>query len=119
MQALLGIDIGTTGVKAALFAANDGHVLSSAFVDYPLFHPQPGWAEQNPEDWWQATLAATRSCLANGAQHGVTPADVRGIGLSGQMHGVVLLDETYKAFRPSIIRAHQASEPHAQSITEE
>src|SRR6266851_5234533 len=89
MQALLGIDIGTTGVKAALFAANDGHVLSSAFVDYPLFHPQPGWAEQNPEDWWQATLAVTRSCLANGAQHGVTPADVRGIGLSGQMHGVV------------------------------
>src|SRR5713101_7449502 len=118
MQALLGIDIGTTGVKAALFAANDGHVLSSAFVDYPLFHPQPGWAEQNPEDWWQATLAATRSCLANGAQHGVTPADVRGIGLSGQMHGVVLLDETYKVLRPCIIWADQRSEAQCRWMTE-
>src|SRR5215831_17475987 len=64
MQALLGIDIGTTGVKAALFAANDGHVLSSAFVDYPLFHPQPGWAEQDPEQWWRATIAAISSCLS-------------------------------------------------------
>jgi len=118
MQALLGIDIGTTGVKAALFAANDGHVLSSAFVDYPLFHPQPGWAEQNPEDWWQATLAATRSCLANGAQHGVTPADVRGVGLSGQMHGVVLLDETYKVLRPCIIWADQRSEAQCRWMTE-
>ncbi len=118
MQALLGIDIGTTGVKAALFAANDGHVLSSAFVDYPLFHPQPGWAEQNPEDWWQATLAATRSCLANGAQHDVTPADVRGIGLSGQMHGVVLLDETHKVLRPCIIWADQRSEAQCRWMTE-
>src|SRR5258708_34541170 len=100
MQALLGIDIGTTGVKAALFAANDGHVLSSAFVDYPLFHPQPGWAEQNPEDWGQATLAATRSCLATRAQNGVTPPYVGGLGLSGQKHGLDLLVETYMVLRP-------------------
>src|SRR5205823_4312723 len=93
MQALLGIDLGTTGVKAALFAVDDGHVLSSAFFDYPLMHPRPGWAEQNPSDWWQASISAIRTCLAQGALHGVQPADVRGVGLSGQMHGVVLLDE--------------------------
>ena len=63
MQALLGIDLGTTGVKAALFATEDGHVISSAFVDYPLVHPHPGWAEQDPEQWWQATITAIRSCL--------------------------------------------------------
>ena len=52
MQALLGIDLGTTGVKAALFAAEDGHVISSTFIDYPVVHPHPGWAEQDPELWW-------------------------------------------------------------------
>src|SRR5437588_12834461 len=89
MQALMGIDLGTTGVKAALFAAEDGHVVSSAFVEYPLAHPQPGWAEQNPDEWGQATITAIRTCMAQG----VEPRDVRAVGLSGQMHGVVLLDE--------------------------
>ncbi len=118
MQALLGIDLGTTGVKAALFAAGDGHVLSSAFVDYPLFHPHPGWAEQNPEDWWQATLVAIRACLAGGMQQGIKPADVRGLGLSGQMHGVVLLDGMYKVLRPCIIWADQRSDPQCRWMTE-
>src|SRR5258707_11053097 len=118
MQALLGVDLGTTGVKAALFAVGDGHVLSSAFVDYPLFHPHPGWAEQNPEDWWQATLVAIRACLAGGVQQDIKPADVRGLGLSGQMHGVVLLDEMYTALRPCIIWADQRTDPQCPSITD-
>src|SRR5438105_13715135 len=103
MQALLGIDLGTTGVKAALFATDDGQVLSSAFVDYPLMHPHPGWAEQDPHDWWQATITAIRTCLAEGVRHGVEPTDIRGAGLSGQMHGVVLLDAQQQAWRPCII----------------
>jgi xylulokinase len=110
MQALLGIDLGTTGVKAALFAANDGRTLASAFVDYPLYHPRPGWAEQNPADWWSATITAIRACLAGGAQQGLQAADVRGVGLSGQMHGVVLLDGQQKVLRPCIIWADQRSE---------
>ena len=110
MQALLGIDLGTTGVKAALFAADDGHVISSAFFDYPLEHPHPGWAEQDPELWWQATISAIRSCLAGGVQQGVAPTDVRGVGLSGQMHGVVLLDEERNVLRPCIIWADQRSD---------
>jgi xylulokinase len=118
MDALLGIDIGTTGVKAALFAAEDGSTLSSAFVEYPLYHPYPGWAEQQPEDWWQATLTAIRQCLQDGAIEGVQPADVRGVGLSGQMHGVVLLDEAYRVLRPCIIWADQRSEAQCRWMTE-
>ncbi len=118
MQALLGIDLGTTGVKAALFAANDGHVLATAFVDYPLLHPHPGWAEQDPAEWWQATITAIRTCLAGGVSHGLSPADIRGIGLSGQMHGVVLLDAEYKVLRPCIIWADQRSDAQCRWMTE-
>jgi xylulokinase len=118
MDALLGVDVGTTGVKAALFAAADGRVLASAFVDYPLMHPHIGWAEQNPADWWQATLKAIRTCLAGGAGQNILPADVRGVGLSGQMHGVVLLDEHMHVLRPCIIWADQRSEAQCREITE-
>ncbi len=118
MDTLLGIDLGTTGVKAALFAAEDGHVLASAFFEYPLMHPQPGWAEQNPADWWDATVKAIRACLAGARQHNVWPRDVRGVGLSGQMHGVVLLDEHDEALRPCIIWADQRSDAQCRWITE-
>jgi xylulokinase len=118
MHVLLGIDLGTTGVKAALFAANDGHVLTSAFVEYPLMHPQPGWAEQNPGDWWNATVLAIRTCLVGAVRHNVQPEDVRGIGLSGQMHGVVLLDEHHQVLRPAIIWADQRSDAQCRWITE-
>src|SRR2546421_1226145 len=118
MHALLSIDLGTTGIKAALFAAEDGHVLSSSFVEYPLLHPQPGWAEQHPADWWQATVAAIRTCLAQAALRDVQPADVQGIGLSGQMHGVVLLDEENQVLRPCIIWADQRSEAQCRWMTE-
>ena len=118
MYALLGIDLGTTGVKVALFAADDGRTLSSAFIDYPLMHPQIGWAEQNPEDWWQATVTAIRTCLVGGVRNNVQPEDVRGVGLSGQMHGVVLLDEENRVLRPSIIWADQRSDAQCRWITE-
>ena len=118
METLLGIDLGTTGVKAALFAADDGHVLADAFVDYPLFHPHPGWAEQQPADWWQATLTAIRSCLQEGARQGVQAGDVRGVGFSGQMHGVVLLDAAQQVLRPCIIWADQRSDAQCRWMTE-
>src|SRR5690349_3498017 len=118
METLLGIDLGTTGVKAALFAASDGHVLADAFVDYPLFHPHPGWAEQQPADWWQATITAMRSCLQEGAKQGVQPTDVKGVGFSGQMHGVVLLDAEQQVLRPCIIWADQRSDAQCRWMTE-
>jgi xylulokinase len=115
METLLGIDLGTTGVKAALFAAEDGRVLADAFVDYPLSHPHPGWAEQNPADWWQATVTAMRTCLTSASQAG---AQVKGIGLSGQMHGVVLLDQAHQVLRPCIIWSDQRSEEQCRWMTE-
>jgi xylulokinase len=118
MQTLLGIDLGTSGVKAALFAAEDGHVIADAFEDYPLYHPRPGWAEQNPAEWWQATVAAIRACLAGAAKLGVQPADICGVGLSGQMHGVVLLDAHQQVLRPCIIWADQRSDAQSRWMTE-
>src|SRR5262245_57060287 len=109
MDILLGLDIGTTGVKAALFAADDGRTLASAFEDYPLYHPAPGWAEQDPEDWWRATCAATQACLAQAHMQGITPKEVRGVGLSGQMHGLVLLDAQDHVLRRSLIWSDQRS----------
>src|SRR2546422_10932973 len=118
MQTLLGIDVGTTGVKAVLFVAENEVVLADAFVDYPLYHPHLGWAEQNPADWWQATLTAIRTCLVQGAAHGAQASNVRGVGVSGQMHGVVLLDAEQRVLRPCIIWADQRSEAQCRWMTE-
>lgn len=118
MDSLLGIDLGTTGVKAALFAADDGQVLASAFFEYPLLHPHPGWAEQNPADWWQATVSAIRACMVDARLRGIESHNVRGVGLSGQMHGVVLLDEQGDVLRPCIIWADQRSDAQCKWITE-
>ncbi len=117
MDTLLGLDIGTTGVKAALFAAEDGRTLASAFEDYPLYHPFPGWAEQDPEDWWRATCAATQACLAQAHARGITTKEVRGVGLSGQMHGLVLLDAQDRVLRRSIIWSDQRSAAECDWIT--
>ncbi len=118
MDTLLGVDIGTTGAKAALFAADDGRTIASAFESYPLYHPAPGWAEQDPEDWWQATCTAIQACLAKASAAGIRPEQVRGLGLSGQMHGLVLLDEQDRVLRPCIIWADQRSAAECDWITQ-
>ena len=87
---LVGLDVGTTGVKAIAISP-DGRVLASASEEYPLSTPQPGWAEQDPEDWWRAAQA----CLARLPQGPV--------GLSGQMHGLVVLDADDRVLRPAIL----------------
>jgi xylulokinase len=93
VTSLVGIDVGTTGVKA-LAIAPDGEVLAREEEEYPLSIPQPGWAEQDPEDWWRATEQAL-------GRLGAT--DVAGIGLSGQMHGLVALDSADRVLRPAIL----------------
>src|SRR5215831_11395662 len=118
METLLGIDLGTTGVKVALFDASTGQVRASAFADYPLVHPQVGWAEQDPAAWWRSSVQAIRDCLAGAEAHGIPATSLRGIGLSGQMHGVVLLDDDAEVLRPCIIWADQRSEPECQRVTE-
>lgn len=103
MNYLLGIDLGTSAVKTVLFDEN-GAVIASASQDYPLYQPENGWAEQEPEDWKQAVLATLKRVKENS---GVSADEIKGIGLSGQMHGLVMLDEAGKALRPSIIWCDQ------------
>ncbi len=97
MSLLLGIDIGTSGSKVVLIAP-DGAVRAEATTEYPMQVPRPGWAEQNPEDWWQATVTSIRRVLV-----GTKGEDIAGVGLTGQMHGLVLLDEAGKVLRPCIM----------------
>ncbi len=97
MPLLLGIDIGTSGSKAVLISP-DGAVRAEATTEYPMHVPRPGWAEQDPEDWWQATVVSVRQVLASARGESVA-----GIGLTGQMHGLVLLDESGKVLRPCIM----------------
>ncbi|MCX5688813.1 MAG: xylulokinase [Planctomycetota bacterium] len=85
MAFLLGYDIGTSATKAIL-CDGAGTILGTATSEYPLYQPHPGWSEQEPQDWWLAVIAATRSLLA--AHPGTK---VSAIGLTGQMHGSVLL----------------------------
>ena len=99
MAYLLGIDIGTSGTKTVLFNEH-GNTVASAIGEYPLYQPQIGWAEQDPEDWWKATVDTIRQVLS---KSGINPADIKGIGLSGQMHGMVLLDKDGNVIRSSII----------------
>ena len=92
MTALVGLDVGTTGVKAIALSPT-GDVLARSEHSYPLSTPRPGWAEQDPEDWWRAAEAALRDL-------GVRPT---AIGLSGQMHGLVVLDDEQRVLRPAIL----------------
>ncbi len=107
MTQLVGLDVGTTGVKA-LALSPDGAVLARAEETYELSTPQPGWAEQNPEDWWRA---AERALARLG---GETTA----IGLSGQMHGLVVLDEGDRVLRPAILWNDQRTEAECAEIEE-
>jgi xylulokinase len=94
VSTLVGIDVGTTGTKAVVISP-DGDVLARAERSYSLATPKPGWAEQDPEDWWRAAEA----CLADVS----AGRDVAGIGLSGQMHGLVALDASDRVIRPAIL----------------
>src|SRR3954449_5664504 len=93
---LLGIDVGTTGSKALLLTA-DGSVRATATVEYPLLTPRPLWAEQHPADWWAATVQAIRQVLQ---AEGVRAEQIAVVGLTGQMHGLVLLDRHGAVLRP-------------------
>lgn len=114
MSYLLGIDVGTSGTKALLLnAGNGGEVVASCTKTYPLYTPRPLWAEQEPEDWWQATIAAIREVIE---QSGVDPKHIRGMGLSGQMHGSVFLDENNQVLRPAILWCDQRTQDECDWI---
>ncbi len=111
MELLLGVDIGTTGAKALLIDARDA-VLAAATEAYPFDTPRPLWAEQNPAVWWRAAARATRRVL-----DGRDARDVAAVGLTGQMHGLVLLDARGQVLRPCIMWNDQRSGPQCEAIT--
>ena len=96
----LGIDIGTSGVKALLIDDSGKPIGEASAPAVEPVRPHPGWSEQNPNDWWTATLAAVDKLKAG---HPAELAKVRGIGLSGHMHGAVLLGKGDEVLRPSIL----------------
>ncbi|NLD46557.1 MAG: xylulokinase [Clostridiaceae bacterium] len=113
MSFLLGIDIGTSGTKTVLFDVN-GNTVASALEEYPLYQPNLGWAEQDPEDWWRATYTTIKAVIS---KSGIQASDIKGVGLSGQMHGAVLLDKDYNVLRKAIIWCDQRSFLECDQIT--
>lgn len=111
----LGIDVGTSGSRAVLIDA-DGKIVAAATVEHePFASPEIGWAEQNPNDWWRAVSAAIREVLAS---DNVRAEEIGAIGLSGQMHGAVFLNEKDEPLRSSIIWCDQRTEKQARELTE-
>jgi xylulokinase len=106
VTSLVGLDVGTTGVKAIAISP-DGDVIAAAEREYPLSTPRSGWAEQDPEDWWRASEAAL----------GELPA-ATAIGLSGQMHGLVALDSADRVLRPAILWNDQRTAAECAEIEE-
>lgn len=112
MNYLLGIDIGTSGTKTVLFD-EAGHGVASYTGEYPMAQPKNGWAEQDPADWWKAVVDGIRAVLA---KSGIDAGEIRGIGLSGQMHSLVLLDENGEVLRPSILWCDQRTAVECEEI---
>ena len=114
MDYLLGIDVGTSGTKGLLVDLA-GNIIARATEEYPLYTPKPGWAEQEPADWWRATVNVIRRVIA---EAGVKSADIKGVGLSGQMHGSVFLDASNQVVRPALLWCDQRTAEQCRWITE-
>lgn len=114
MAYVLGIDIGTSGTKTVLFD-DKGNSVASALKEYPLYQPEIGWAEQKPEDWWEAVVITIKEVIQ---KSGINAPEIIGIGLSGQMHGLVMIDIDGKVLRPSIIWCDQRTAEECREITE-
>lgn len=111
----LGIDIGTGGSRAIVIDT-DGQVIASKSVDHePFASPEIGWAEQSPEDWWRASSAAVRCVLEN---ENINANEIGAVGLSGQMHGSVLLDKNDRVIRPALLWCDQRTGKQCDQINE-
>jgi len=112
MSVLLGIDVGTSGTKTLAIDAK-GRILASATETYPCYVPKPLWSEQDPDDWWAATVNSIRRVVKAAR---LKPADVSAIGLSGQMHGSVFLDRRDKVLRRAILWNDQRTAAECEEI---
>lgn len=114
MSIYLGIDIGTSGTKTLAMDAK-GKILASASQEYPCYAPKPLWSEQDPDDWWRAVVGTVRAVVKKAK---LKPADVAGIGLSGQMHGSVFLDKQNRVIRRALLWNDQRTTAECQEIEE-
>lgn len=112
MKYVIGIDLGTSGTKTVLFDQL-GNTVASHTVEYPMYQPQNGWAEQDPADWWNATVMTVKAVVS---ESGVSNTDIVGIGISGQMHGLVMLDGNNQIIRNSIIWCDQRTAKECEDI---
>ena len=112
MRYVIGIDLGTSGTKTVLFDERGG-IIASSLVEYPMAQPQNGWAEQDPADWWNASVSTIREVVEKG---GIDAKEIVGLGISGQMHGLVMLDEKNDVIRPSIIWCDQRTAKECEEI---
>ena len=111
----LGIDVGTGGTRAVLIDRG-GVVLASASSDHaPIYSPHIGWAEQDPQDWWRAAREAIAAVMATS---GVAGNEIDAIGLTGQMHGCVMLDADGQVLRSALIWCDQRTQPQCDWLTE-
>ena len=116
---LLGYDIGSSSVKACIVEAETGKCVASTFFpksEAPIISKQSGWAEQNPEDWWQYLKSATAEVLATSR---IDSADIRAIGISYQMHGLVCVDSDQQVVRPAIIWCDSRAVPYGEKAFRE
>jgi xylulokinase len=114
----LGIDVGTGGTRA-LILDRTGKVLASYASDHaPIHSAHPGWAEQAPEDWWRATKEAIRGALGELSAKGHADISIEAVGLTGQMHGCVMLDSDGQVLRPALIWCDQRTQPQCDWLTE-
>lgn len=114
MGVYIGIDLGTTGLKS-LLVKEDGTILGSGYAEYPISIPVTGYAEQNPMDWWNALKTTLGEAMK---QSGVSANEIKGIGLSGQMHGTVLLDKQGNLLHHAIVWCDQRSVAEVAEIRE-
>ena len=116
---LLGYDIGSSSVKASIVDADSGKIVASAFfpqTEAPIISHRPGWAEQQPESWWQYLKESTAAVLGN--SH-IDPADIKAIGISYQMHGLVAIDSDRRPLRPAIIWCDSRGVPFGEKAFRE
>ena len=112
MSTYLGIDIGTSGTKTV--AINPaGKVLAKASAEYPCYHPKPLWSEQDPDDWWKATVETVQQVVKVAK---LKPQEVKAIGLSGQMHGSVFLDKRDRVLRRALLWNDQRTAQECEEI---
>lgn len=112
MAYLIGIDIGTTSTRAIIIDET-GRVIASNNSEYPLIVPKSGWAEQHPEDWWNAATISVEDIIEKSK---IPPKEILAVGLSGQMHGSVFLDSTGTVLRPALLWCDQRTQKQCDEI---